>query len=100
MNTLKSIIVTVNDGVQDHTFEVDLDTNCSLFWNKEGWQVLEDYYVKVKPDPVKARQVRDRACPKAKPKSAALATTLAAPAPSGDAVIALKEPDCLPTGWP
>ncbi len=51
MNALKSITVTVNDGAQDTTFEVDLDTNGSLPWNKDGWQVLEDYYVKAKPDP-------------------------------------------------
>ena len=70
MNTLKSITVTVNEGAQDSTFDVDIDTNCALFWNKDGWQMLEDYYVKVKPDPEKAKQVRDYACPKAKSKDA------------------------------
>jgi hypothetical protein len=94
MSTLVSITVTVNDGIQDHTFNVDIDTNCALFWNKEGWQVLEDYYVMVKPDPEKAKQVSDRTCPKAISKDAT-ATTI------GDtALIALKSGSCDPTQWP
>jgi hypothetical protein len=101
MSTLVSITVTVNDGTQDHTFDVDTTKDCVLVWNAAGWDMLADYYQGVKQNPGKAQEVRDRTCPKATPKStAALAATLVAPAPSGDAVIALKDPDCFPTEWP
>jgi hypothetical protein len=36
MSRLVSIVVTVNDGTGDRTFEVDTDADCALFWNKEG----------------------------------------------------------------
>lgn len=100
MNTLVSITVTVNDGTQDHTFDVDTTKDCVLVWNAAGWDVLADYYQDVKRDPGKAQEVRDRTCPKATPKPAALAATLAMPAPSGDAVIAIKTISCDPNEWP
>lgn len=94
MSKLVSIVVTVNDGTGDKVFNVDTDRNCSLFWNKEGWDVLADYYKDVKKNPKKEKEVRDRTCPKAKPKQG---EALAGPA---EAVIALKAPDCEPTQWP
>jgi hypothetical protein len=100
MNTLVSITVTVNDGTLDHTFDVDTKKDCVLVWNAAGWDLLADYYQDVKKNPGKAQEVRDRTCPKATPKPAALATTFAVPAPSGGAVIALKDPTCWPTEWP
>ena len=101
MSTLKSITVTVNDGQADHTFEVDIAKDCVLVWNKEGWELLADHYKHVKPDAKKEKAVRERTCAKATPKPAATpAAKLTALALSGDSVIALKTPDCLPTGWP
>ncbi len=100
MSTLVSITVTVNDGIRDHTFDVDTTKDCVLVWNAAGWDMLADYYQGVKQDPATAKEVRDRTCPKATPKPASLATPLTAPTPSGDAVIALKDPTCLPTEWP
>jgi|GEM_PF-4602365 len=97
MSTLVSILVTVNDGTQDRTFEVDIENDCALFWNKDGWDVLADYYKDVKKDPAKEKEVRDRTCPKAKPREG---SALAEAAPGAAAVIALKTPSCLPTEWP
>ena len=96
MNTLVSITVTVNDGTQNRTFDVDIANQCALVWRSEGWDLLADYYDKVKHDPAKAKEVKDRTCPKAKPKPGTmLATTDAA-----DPVFALKDICCDPTQWP
>lgn len=95
MNRLTSIVVTVETDGGPQTFPVDLDQNCLLVWGDAGWNVLADYYDQVKHDPAMAKEVRDRACPKAKPKDAATA-----PEAGGTALIALKTPDCLPTEWP
>jgi hypothetical protein len=104
MSTLKSITVTVSDGKTDHTFEVDIDKNCLLVWGTAGWAVLADHYKLVKQDAAKEKAVRERTCPKATPKATlkdgALGAKLVGPAPSGEAVIAMKTPDCLPSTWP
>ena len=100
MNTLKSITVTMNDGKTDHAFEVDLDKTCLLVWGDVGWEVLADHYKHVKQDAAKEKAVRERKCPKATPKNAASAAKLATPAPSGEAVIGIKSPDCKPSEWP
>jgi len=94
MSKLVSVVVTVNDGTGDKAFNVDIDRNCCLFWNKEGWDVLADYYQDIKKDPKKAKEVRDRKCPKAKPKQGEALT-----APT-DAVVAFKSITCDPTEWP
>ncbi len=95
MNKLVSIVVTVNDGTQDHTFQVDTDAQCALFWNQAGWDVLADFYRDVKKNPEKEQEVRDRKCPKAKPRNAEDETT-----PGGEPVMVLKTTFCLPTEWP
>ena len=100
MNTLKSITVVMHDGQTDHSFEVDLARHCVLVWDDAGWDLLADHYKHVKKDVQKEKAVRERRCPKATPKSAAQAAKLAAPAPGGEAVIAMKTPDCMPTNWP
>jgi hypothetical protein len=100
MNTLKAITVTMNDGKTDHTFEVDIDKNCLLAWGAGGWDVLADHYKHVKKDAAKEKAVRERKCPKAKPRSGASAAKLVAPATGGAPVIALKNPDCSTTEWP
>jgi len=97
MSTLVSILVTVQDGTQERKFDVDIEKDCALFWKNEGWDVLADYYKEVKKDPKKEKEVRDRNCPKAKPKQG---TALAAPTPAEVPVFVLKDPDCNPTQWP
>lgn len=97
MSTLVSIVVTVKEGDQARTFEVDIEQDCALFWNQEGWDVLADFYEVVKKDPAKAKEVRERKCPKARPREGA---ALAAAAPEGEPTIALKTPSCEPTEWP
>lgn len=94
MSTLVSITVTVNDGTQNQTFDVDITSQCALVWRNEGWDLLADYYDKVKHDPVKAKEVRDRKCPKAK-SGARLAM-----AATADPVVAIKDVSCDPTQWP
>lgn len=94
MSKLVSIVVTVNDGTGDKAFNVDIDRNCSLYWNREGWDVLADFYRDVKKDPKKEKEVRDRSCPKAKPKHG---EALVAPT---DPVVAFKSISCDPTEWP
>ena len=94
MSTLVSIVVTLNDGTQNLSFEVDTEKDCALFWKDAGWDVLADYYKHVLKDPKKEKEVRDRACPKAKPKQGTAQALAVAP------VIALKTPDCIPTQWP
>lgn len=96
MSTLVSITVVVNDGTGDRTFQVDTAKECVLVWGDAGWDLLAGYYEKVKHDPARAREVRDRTCPKARPKAG---VTFAAVEPA-DAVIALKDVDCYPTEWP
>jgi hypothetical protein len=96
MSMLVSITVVVNDGTGDRTFQVDTVKDCVLVWGDAGWDLLADYYEKAKHNPAKAKEVRDRTCPKAKPKEG---STLAAAEPA-DAVIALKDVDCYPTQWP
>lgn len=93
MATLKSIVLTVNDGTQDHSFEVDLDQNCALFWGDSGWDLLAQAYQDVYKDKDKAKKTKDRSWPKAKGKTTLLATG-AAP------LVALKNPDCTTTEWP
>ncbi len=97
MNKLVSIVVTVSDGAKQRTFDVDLEKACCLFWNQEGWDVLADFYKDVKKDPKKEKEVRDRKCPKAKPRKEA---TRLDEEPGGGPVIALKTTTCLPTEWP
>jgi hypothetical protein len=101
MSKLVSIVVTVNDGTQDRTFNVDTETNCVLVWKDSGWDLLADYYKHVKKDHKKEKEVRDRTCPEAKPKPGAggRAELIAAPM-GGTPVIGLKSPDCDPTQWP
>jgi len=97
MNKVVSIVVTVSNGKKKHTFDVDLEQACCLFWNQEGWDVLADFYRDVKKDPKEEKEVRERKCPKAKPrKGAALCDT----DPGGLPVIAFKNPKCDPTQWP
>lgn len=96
MSTLVSITVTVNDGTQNRTFDVDTVNQCVLVWGDPGWDVLAEYYEKVKHDPAKAKEVRDRKCPKAKPKQDATLAVTATDTP----VIALKDEFCYPTQWP
>ncbi len=97
MSKLVSIVVTVSDGTQERTFEVDTEKDCALFWNQEGWDVLADFYKDVKKDEGKEKEVRDRTCPQAKPRQG---STLAPPAPTGEPLIALKDIVCFPTEWP
>ncbi|HEX4846081.1 MAG TPA: hypothetical protein VFV26_07655 [Geothrix sp.] len=96
MSTLVSITVVVDDGAGNRTFQVDTTKDCVLVWGDAGWDVLADYYEKAKHNPAKAKEVRDRKCPKAKPKQG---ETSAVPA-TGDPVIALKDEFCEPTQWP
>jgi hypothetical protein len=91
MSTVASILVTLDDG---STFNVDTAKDCCLFWSDAGWQVLADYY-DLKGEGEKAKEVRQKKCPKAKPKGGEVAA-----APATDAVIALKDPLCDPTEWP
>ena len=100
MNTLKAITVTVNDGKTDHTFEVDIDKHCLLVWGPSGWDVLADHYKHVKKDAAQEHAVRERKCPKATPKVVGSTAKLVGPALGGEAVIAIKTPDCKPTEWP
>ena len=95
MSSVQSITVVLDDG---SSFQVDTEANCLLVWGDAGWAVLEEYYSKAKGEKNRAKEVKDRTCPKAKPKGGA-ALTAAAPT-STTAVIALKTPDCLPTEWP
>ena len=97
MNKLVSIVVTVSDGTRKQTFDVDLKKACCLFWNQEGWDVLADFYKDVKKDPKKEKEVRERKCPKAKPRKG---TALYEGDPGGLPVIAFKDPECDPTEWP
>lgn len=97
MNKLVSIVVTVSDGTRKQTFDVDLEQACCLFWNQEGWDVLADFYKDVKKDPKTEKEVRERKCPKAKPRKEA---TRSEGDLSGLPVIALKTTTCLPTEWP
>lgn len=95
MSTLVSITVVVDDGAGNRSFQVDTTKDCVLVWGDAGWDVLADYYEKAKHNPAKAKEVRDRKCPKAKPKAdSALASGDPAP------VVALKTADCEPTQWP
>ncbi len=96
-NKIVSIVVTVSDGTQECTFDVDLKKACCLFWNKEGWNVLADFYRDVKKDPEKEKEVRERKCPKAKPRKGSASCE---GNPNGIPVIALKTTTCLPTEWP
>ncbi|HEY3399811.1 MAG TPA: hypothetical protein VGK03_04195 [Geothrix sp.] len=96
MSTLVSITVVVNDGAGTRTFDVDTANQCVLVWGDPGWDVLAEYYEKVKHDPAKAKEVRDRKCPKAKSKQGVTQAVAAADSP----VIALKDVDCYPTQWP
>lgn len=95
MNQITSIVVTAQTDAGPQTFSVDVANECVLVWNDAGWDVLADYYDKVKHDPAKAKEVRERKCPKAKSKDGAGTV----PAESS-ALIALKDPDCNPTEWP
>jgi hypothetical protein len=97
-----SITVVVNDGQNDQTHHVDIAHNCMLVWGAAGWDVLADYYDKVKKDPAMAKDVRDRKCPKAKAKNAALiaGASMTLTAGASPAVIAMKTPECMPTQWP
>ena len=96
MSTVQSITVVLDDG---SSFQVDTTANCVLVWNDAGWAMLEEYYSKAKGEKNKAKEVKDRACPKAKPKGGA-ALTAAAPLAATSAVIALKSLSCDPTEWP
>lgn len=96
MSTLVSITVVVDDGTGPRTFDVDTVNQCVLVWGDPGWDVLAEFYEKVKHDPAKAKEVRDRKCPKAKSKQGATLAVAAADSP----VIALKDPLCDPTQWP
>jgi hypothetical protein len=97
MNKVVSIVVTVSDGKKKHTFDVDLEQACCLFWNQEGWDVLADFYRDVKKDPKEEKEVRERKCPKAKPRKG---TMRCEDEPGDGPVIALKDPECNPTQWP
>jgi hypothetical protein len=100
MSTLKSITMVYDDGSGDQSFPVDIQNGCILVWGDDGWNALADYYEKVKHDPTKAKQVRDRKCPKAKPgQQAALTTTLAAPM-AAEPLIAIKGVTCDTTQYP
>ena len=95
MATLKSIVLTVNDGTQDHSFEVDLTQNCALFWGDSGWDLLAQAYQDVYKDKDKAKKTKDRSWPKAKGKGQSpLSGAMAAP------LVALKDPTCTATQWP
>ena len=59
MSTVQSITVVLDDG---SSFQVDTTANCVLVWSDAGWDVLSEYYDKVKHDPTLAKQVRDRKC--------------------------------------
>lgn len=93
MNQIASIVVTVQTEAGPQVFPVDVDRQCVLVWSDAGWDVLAEYYEKVKGDPAKAKEVRERKCPKAKSGDEAQAASV-------DAVLALKDPDCNPTQWP
>jgi hypothetical protein len=95
MNQITSIVVTAQTDAGPQVFSVDVDKQCVLVWSDAGWDVLADYYDKVKHDPAKAKEVRERKCPKAKSKDGAV--TLAA---ASEAVFALKSDECDPTQWP
>ena len=95
MNQITSIVVTMQTDTGLQTFSVDVANQCVLVWNEAGWDVLADYYDKVKHDPAKAKEVRERKCPKAKSKDGG-----AARAADAAALIALKTPGCDPTEWP
>ena len=95
MNKLVSIVVTVNDGFKDHTFKVDTEQQCALFWSKDGWDALAEFYRDVQKNPEKEREVRDRKCPKAKPQEGTDEAK-----PGGEPVIAIKAPCGIPTQWP
>jgi hypothetical protein len=90
MSAITSIVVTLDDG---STFNVDLVNDCCLFWSDAGWQVLSDYY-DLKGEKNKAKMVKDKKCPKAKPKGGQVT------APDTKALVAFKDPNCLPTQWP
>lgn len=95
MNRLLSITVVAETDAGPQTFEVDLASHCVLVWDDAGWEVLAEYYGQVKHDPAMAKEVRERKCPKAKPKGAA-----SAPEAGSAALIALKSPACDPSEWP
>jgi hypothetical protein len=105
MSRLVSITVVVQDDAGNpQTFEVDTANQNLLVWGT-GWGVLEEYYDKAKGEKHKGRMVKDRACPRAKPKVNAkprqvLALLAEAAADSADPVIALKDDGCNPTQWP
>lgn len=96
MSSIQSITVVLDDG---SSFQVDTTANCVLVWNDAGWDMLEEYYSKAKGEKHKAKEVKDRACPKAKPRHGD-ALAKAAPMGGGSPVIALKSPVCDPTQWP
>lgn len=95
MNQITSIVVTAQTDAGPQTFSVDVANQCVLVWSDAGWAVLADYYDKVKHDPAKAKEVRERKCPKAKSKDGAATMTA-----DSSALFALKTPDCEPTQWP
>ena len=100
MNTLVSIVVTVNDGTGNQTFNVDIANNCLLVWSDAGWNVLSDYYQDVKKEPKKAKQVKDRKCPKAKPHHGAGVSPMLLATNPADPVVAIKDNTCDPSQWP
>ena len=93
MNTLKSIVVTVNDGTQDLTFTVDLNKDCALFWSDGGWDLLSKVYKEIYKNVDKEKKVKDKTCTRATEKSGTLP-------PVEGTVIALKTPGCTPSQWP
>lgn len=96
MSSVQSITVVLDDG---SSFQVDTTANCLLVWGDAGWAMLEEYYSKAKGEKNKAKEVKDRSCPKAKPKHGA-ALAAAAPTASATPVIALKTDVCDPSQWP
>lgn len=94
MNRLTSIVVTIQTDAGPQTFDVDIDKDCVLVWGEAGWQVLADYYAG-KGEKAKAKEVREKKCPKARPKGGTAGTGTDA-----TAVIALKDPSCDPSQWP
>lgn len=95
MNQLSSIVVTVQTDAGPQTFDVDIVNDCVLVWNDAGWDVLADYYDKVKHDPAKAAEVRGRKCPRAHGKGETAGATA-----DPTAVVALKSDGCDPSQWP
>ena len=94
MNTLKSITVVWNDGQTDHTFEVDLEKDCALFWGDKGWEVLEKHYKHAHVDKDKEAKVRSRSCDRATPRQpGSTAPAMATPT----AAFAIKTQGCIPT---